>query len=384
VVSISYLDRKYPWLLWAGSYAVWISIALVSACSMYRFGLLFDASVTFWQTLKIPLINNLIIAGLTPVVIRIGLRYPLQRSNWALRTFLYGLGGLVFTATHVLIRIMVYPVVDAMTKQRVPVGWPLFERVFLYDLVEDCFYFYLPILLVTHLLLYYQQARDRELRASQLETRLVQTQLKALKSQLQPHFLFNTLHSISALMMIDVAKADQMMARLSDLLRMSLEGSSWQETTLNRELQFVNGYLEIEKMRLGERLKIRTAIDSDTLDALVPHLLLQPLVENAIRHGISKLPGGGEVWISARKQENELHLQVGDNGSGFLPGTAATEKHGVGLIATEERLRGLYGDQHRLEIQSTSGKGTIVHVKIPFHTGAGQPKYDLDFIHGFV
>jgi sensor histidine kinase YesM len=383
VTSAQVLNRRNAWVLWAASYAIWICIALVYAAAMYRFGQLFYKPITFWEALKLPLLNNLIFATFTPVVIRIGLRYPLQRENWAIRSVFYALGAIAFTAAHVLTRILAYPVIDAMTKKTYPLGWSLFERVVLWDLVEDCFYVYLPILLVTHLVLYYHQARERQIQASELQARLAQAQLKALKSQLQPHFLFNTLHSISALMMIDVARADKMLSRLSDLLRMSLEDSSRQETTLNRELQFVSTYLEIEKMRLGERLTVRTAVEPYILDARVPHLLLQPLVENAIRHGVSKMTERGEVWISAQRQGEQLHLQIGDNGPGFSV-SRGESKHGLALSVTQERLHTLYGNQQELQIHSAPGKGTVVHVYLPFNTSPATSDYDLEFIHGLV
>ena len=378
------LRHRHPWQLWLASYAVWVGVAMLYATSMYRFGRVYDHPVAFWETLKLPLVNNLIIATLTPIVIQIGLRHPLQRENWRLRAPLYVLGAMVFTAVHVLIRILVYPVVDTMTKQPWPVGWSLFERVFLWDMTEDGIYVYIPIILATHVVLYYQQSRARQLEALHLQTRLAQAQLKALKSQLQPHFLFNTLHSISALMMIDVERADKMLSRLSDLLRMSLEGSSWQEATLSCELQFVNAYLEIEKMRLGERLTVRTAIEPSTLDARVPHLLLQPLVENAVRHGIARRTERGEIWISVQKQDQQLHIQVSDNGPGFLMSEKDSSQHGLGLTVTQERLRGLYGDRQRIHIDTAAGKGTVVHIYLPFDTRPALPNYELEFIHGLV
>lgn len=382
LVSISNVEKRHPWLIWLVSYAFWSFIAVISAAAMARLNHIFGHDTTLWQQLKLPLVNNLIFATFTPILLHIGLRYPLQRGKWPVRSLFYSAGALVFTAAHVLVRILVYPVTEGVSGKAIPLSWSLYQRVFLYDLTEDCFYIYLPIVLFTHVLLYYQEAQERELRTSQLETRLVQAQLKALKSQLQPHFLFNTLHSISSLMLTNVNAADSMIARLSDLLRMSLEGSTWQETTLNRELQFVNGYLEIEKMRYGERLKVRTAIDSNTLDARVPHLLLQPLVENAIRHGIGKLPDGGEVWLSARRENSHLHIQVGDSGPGFAFNREWNAKHGLGLTTTRERLAGLYGDRQRLDLRSTPGRGTVVHVYVPFNTNPVSRVYELESIHG--
>jgi LytS/YehU family sensor histidine kinase len=211
---------------------------------------------------------------------------------------------------------------------------------------------------------------------------LAQAQLRALKSQLQPHFLFNTLHSISTLMLTNVQAADTMLVRLSDLLRMSLENNTVHETTLNREMQFVNGYLEIEKMRFGERLQVHCDVEPDTLDARVPHLLLQPLVENAIRHGASRRAEGGEVWITSFRQDDDLHLEVGDNGPGFSPNPEWNAKHGLGLNATRERLSVFYGERQRLDIHSAPGRGTIVRVQIPFKLGRVPMVFDLEAIHG--
>ena len=375
--------NKSAWKVWLVSYGVWIFIALMSGFSMYRFNLLFwKPSASFWDELRIPLVNNLIFATFTPIVLQLSLRYPIERSDWLRRSLQYCAGAIVFVTGHALVRMLVYPVTDTMTKQAFPVGWSLFGRLFLYNLPDDCFAVYLPVVAIAHVLWYYQEFRDRELRASQLETRLAQAQLRALKSQLQPHFLFNTLHSISTLMLTNVQAADTMLVRLSDLLRMSLENNTVQETTLNREMQFVNGYLEIEKMRFGERLQVQCDVEPDTLDARLPHLLLQPLVENAIRHGASRRAEGGEVWINSFRRDDELHLEVGDNGPGFSPHPELNAKHGLGLNATRERLRVFYGERQRLDIHSAPGRGTIISVQIPFSVGQVPVVFDLEAIHG--
>jgi LytS/YehU family sensor histidine kinase len=179
-----------------------------------------------------------------------------------------------------------------------------------------------------------------------------------------------------------VQAADAMLVRLSDLLRMSLENNSVQETTLNREMQFVEGYLEIEKMRFGDRLQFRCDVDPETLDARVPHLMLQPLVENAIRHGASRRAQGGEVWIKTRRCDEDLHIQVGDNGPGFSPNPEWNAKHGLGLNATRERLRVFYGGRQKLDIHSAPGRGTLVSIQIPFNTGRIPVVYELEAIHG--
>jgi LytS/YehU family sensor histidine kinase len=211
------------------------------------------------------------------------------------------------------------------------------------------------------------------LRTSQLQTQLAKARLQALKSQLQPHFLFNTMHSISALMLIDVRAADRMMTRLSDLLRMSLESAETQITTLSRELEFVNCYLEIEKIRFEERLNVVMEIDPATLDAQVPQLLLQPLVDNAIKHGIARMPTEGEVRIAARAAGGELQLEIGDNGPGFGV-RGSFQSNGLGLRVTRERLESLYGEHHSMELLSLPDGGGCVRICIPFRTSmSGRP-----------
>src|SRR5262249_32977164 len=155
------------------------------------------------------------------------------------------------------------------------------------------------------------------LKASQLEARLAQAQLQALKSQLHPHFFFNTLHAISSLMRKDIEAADRMLTRLSDLLRLTLENVGAQETTLRQELDFLEGYLEIEQTRCRDRLQVKIEIEPETLDARVPNLILQPLVENAVRHGVAPRAAPGRIEISARRVGGKLEMQVRDNGAGL-------------------------------------------------------------------
>ena len=185
-----------------------------------------------------------------------------------------------------------------------------------------------------------------------------------MKSQLQPHFLFNTMHSISALMLTDVNAADRMMTRLSDLLRISLETAGTQITTLNRELEFVNCYLAIERVRFEERMNVIFDIAPETLDAQVPHLLLQPLVDNAVKHGIAKMLHGGEIRITVSSQNGELQLEVQDNGPG-LTSLGTLPATGLGLRITRERLESLYGQNQSLELVSPPDGGVTIRVSIP-------------------
>jgi sensor histidine kinase YesM len=210
-----------------------------------------------------------------------------------------------------------------------------------------------------------RHAAELELRASQLETQLARAQLDALRMQLQPHFLFNTLNTISVLMDEDVSTANRMLLRLSDLLRLALKNPTDQENSLREEMDFLRKYLEIEQTRFQHRLRVQIDIDSDALDARVPNLILQPLVENAIRHGVSPRATESTIAIRARRFNGCIQLQVSDDGSGFeakLQGGG----NGIGLANTRARLEKLYGAAHSFELSSANDHGTQVTITIPF------------------
>jgi LytS/YehU family sensor histidine kinase len=225
---------------------------------------------------------------------------------------------------------------------------------------------YCAILCISLALDYYRRYRERELRAYQLEARLAQAQLQVLKMQLHPHFLFNTLHAISTLMHRDVEAADRMIARLSDLLRISLETVGVQEVPLKQELELLEKYLEIEQTRFQERLGVKLEIEPETLDARVPNLILQPLVENAIRHGIIPRATPGLIEIHARRDNGTLQLEVRDNGRGLPAAEEGTMKEGLGLSNTRARLKQLYGAEHRFSLCNNPAGGLVVSLTIPF------------------
>jgi LytS/YehU family sensor histidine kinase len=217
------------------------------------------------------------------------------------------------------------------------------------------------IVIVHHAVVYYRVSKDRALRASQLEGRLAQSQLQMLRMQLQPHFLFNTLHSISALMHKDVRRADSMIAALSDLLRMSLQNIGAQEVPLQSELDFLQRYVEIMSLRFGDRLHVSIDIDPATRDARVPNLFLQPLVENSFRHGFGDL-GAGSISITVRRDGDMLRCDVVDDGRGLRAG----HKEGVGISGTRQRLSHLYGDRQAFTLRGAPGEGVRVTMAIPF------------------
>jgi two-component system LytT family sensor kinase len=208
-------------------------------------------------------------------------------------------------------------------------------------------------------------ARSSHLRASRLETQLAQAKLEALKMQLHPHFLFNTLNAISALEAEDSERAQRMLARLADFMRLTLDNSGVQEAALEREMDFLARYLEIERIRFPEKLTVRMDLSPETLDARVPNLILQPIVENAIRHGIAAQRGPGRIEISSRKQNGSLLLRVRDTGPGLRHEAVA---EGIGLQNTRARLLQLYGATSRLTLENADGGGLAVTIEIPFAT----------------
>jgi two-component system LytT family sensor kinase len=370
-----------PWLIWVISFGVWSLVALAAGVTVYRLYRTTHTPMALTSALGIQFCQILTYAPLTPFAFAFATRYPIRRNNWMIRSLLYLAGGLVFTAGHVALQ-SVTPfgfwdpnyhewrsaIWDSHT-HAFGVQWSVLPELFLTSLFNDISGTFIPIVLVAHVVSYTRTLRERELRAVQLEEQLAKTRLQVLKSQLQPHFLFNTMHSISSLMLTDVRAADRMMTRLGDLLRMSLESAGTQITTLSREIEFLNCYLEIEKVRFAERLTVTFDISPATLDASVPHLLLQPLVDNAVKHGISQLPGGGEIRIAATTQAHQLKIAISDNGPG-LSKTGALPSIGLGLRITRERLESLYGRDQSLELLSLPEGGTVAQVCIPFRVRA--------------
>jgi LytS/YehU family sensor histidine kinase len=224
---------------------------------------------------------------------------------------------------------------------------------------------YSLLLGVGYALVYARQLHERELREAQLETELLSAHLNVLKMQLHPHFLFNALNSISSLMYTDVGAADRTVARLADFLRQTLRTIDTQEVTLQEEINFLTLYLDIERTRLRDRLEVCLDADEGARVALVPHLILQPLVENAIRHAIAPRVDGGSVTILARRCGDRLHLVVSDDGPG-LQGDPSTT--GLGLRNTRQRLQHLYPGTHRFSIRNGPIGGAEVEVEIPYES----------------
>jgi two-component sensor histidine kinase len=334
-------------------------IGLLYSVERYFYSRLVGYPVSLTQLVPAELIFTYAWALLTPLVMFVAKRFPVL-GRPSLRNLGVQLGAMV---TFVVVHVALFSLATVALEPSAPFSslTKIFGQSLLSWTVLDSLVF-CAIVVLHHAVVYYRVSRDRALRASQLATRLAQTQLQMLRMQLQPHFLFNTLHSISALMHKDVRRADSMIVALSDLLRMSLQNIGAQEVPLQSELDFLQRYLEIMSMRFGDRLHVTIEIDPETRDARVPNLFLQPLVENSFRHGFGDL-GQGSIAISVRRDGDMLRCDVVDDGRGLRAG----HKEGVGLASTRQRLAHLYGDRQNFSLRGAPGEGVRVSMAIPFH-----------------
>ena len=348
------------------TYALSIGIAALAGAASFLGTYLFRA-VTEWTpdltyVAASTLISFLIYGLLAPVVIWLAMRFPVERKNWIRRTLLHVVFAVVFTAVHVVARPLVYEMRGPDGQPR-HVTWRLYRNLFIFLAFDNMVNTYLPIALLGHFLLYQRRLRDREVRSSQLQAKLAQAQLAMLKMQLQPHFLFNTLNAVSALIRDNPHAAEETLARLSELLRLTLDNEAEQEISLKVEMDFIQRYLEIEQIRFEDRLRVDFDIEPSALDGKVPNMLLQPLVENALRHGIAKRTHAGRLEIRAWRDQEWLMVTVRDNGPG-IPAGKVTER--IGLGNTRSRLRQLYGGTQEFALSSSGEGGAVATIRIPF------------------
>jgi hypothetical protein len=304
-------------------------------------------------------------AVLTPVILWFARRFELQRTNWR-RTLLaliaFGLFIAPFQAAVEYLIAFGFDILRGMPQEELMRRRQILGRAIVVEAFSN-FIIYSLIVCGHYSYEYYRRYREREIRSVELEGRLARAELQNLKMQLHPHFLFNTLNSISVLMMRDAGLANRMLIRLSDLLRITLDSAGSQIVSLKQELDFLRGYLEIEQTRFQDRLTVSVDVPPAALDAQVPNLILQPLVENAIRHGINIRPDAGIVQIRATVENEILRIQVSDDG----PGLDHTFKKGIGLTNTEARLKQLYGSAHKFELTNQPAGGLLVTIEIPFN-----------------
>lgn len=364
--------QKRRWMKWVVVFVCWSAFGLFFASQGYINQAYAGRPVEWSRLLKIWLSDSYLWAILSPLIISLAKRFPIERRRWLKAVLGHLLLSLLFSLLAVLGFIMLRPLMGLPPiKATLPQSFlALLVLDFHWDLMK-----YWSLIGIAHALDYYRKYREREREAAQLEvraahlqTQLAEAQLSALRMQLHPHFLFNTLNAIVVLVRKSSnEEAIQMLTGLSELLRHALENIGAQEVRLKQEIEFLELYLEIEQVRFNDRLRIRMQIQPDTLDALVPNLILQPLVENALRHGIGKRATAGLLEISARREDGILRLQVRDDGPGLPASWPVQPNNGIGIANTRTRLRQMYGDDRAFEIQAAEGGGALVTLRIPFH-----------------
>jgi signal transduction histidine kinase len=306
--------------------------------------------------------------ALTPLVFGLASRFSLRGTGWVWRLpLLLAIGLVVAAFSHLAVEVVRVEILEVPRRRSgaIPSIQPL---RFLND-----FIIYVGVLAAGFAREYFRryEARNQEAarlkeEAAVLQAQLAQAQLSALRMQLNPHFLFNTLHAVSALVERDPSGVRRMIARLSELLRSTLEESGEAERTLEREMAFIARYLEIMQVRFQGKLEIATSVAPDAARAMVPALILQPLVENAVKHGLGARRGAGRVEVRARREGDRIVLSVRDDGPG--PPAAGAED-GVGLANTRARLHQMYGDAQRLTLRAHESGGTVAEVEVPYREG---------------
>ena len=325
----------------------------------------------WWHYLVAWLLGAYVWALLTPAILWLSRRFTVERHNWLWRVALHLLLSAGFSIFELSVESVLYTRLNLFPSMRNLRG--AFVQLLLVGFHGGVLNYWI-VLGIQWAVLYYRGYQERsrevlqfELRASELQSQLIGAQLNALKMQLQPHFLFNTLNAITVLVRQQRAKdAEQMLGHLSDLLRGVLEDVDAQEVSLRRELEYLQLYLAIEQVRFADRLRVEISADPATQDASVPQLILQPIVENAIRHGIGQSSSAGRILISASKVDGMMALRVQDDGPGLSP-RERSDDQGIGLANTRARLQQLYGRDARLEIENCERGGVVVTMNIPFH-----------------
>ncbi len=349
-------------------WGVWTLVGVFFASQIYIYFARTERLLSFGWALAWQMTAVYVFAISTPLVLWLARRFRIERFGWRQSALVHALAGTiiaaVWSASHVLIDMSFYGDISKLTPSR------LARQTFM-NLDKELLVYWI-IVLTSHAASYYRRYREGELRASQ-------AQLQALKMQLHPHFLFNSLHSISSLIHKDPEAADQMISRLGDFLRMTLDNAATQEVGLRKELEFLNCYLAIERVRFSDRLTAEVKVDPLALDCRVPNLILQPIVENAIRYGVAPRSAPGRVEVSAERKGDTLRLQVRDNGPGIheAENSIHLSQSGVGLANTRARLEHLYGPAYRFEMENDPAGGLIVTLELPAVEDSGDASQPL-------
>lgn len=343
----------------------WTFIAILQTSQSIYSATLRGGAVNWGNLLSWSIAKWYLWAAFTPLVLTFSRRLPIEKTSLKSRVPTHIGLALLIGIAHLLFETLIIYTIRNMIEQKMSLA-AISQGLLTYTFHVN-FFIYWAILAVAHALTYQTRLRDKEKAATELEVALTNAHLKTLKAQLQPHFLFNALHTILGLVLKEErSKAAGMLTDLSELLRESIDNAEKQLTSLSSEMAFINKYLQIQKTRFEDRLQVELDVDSAVLQAEVPTLLLQPLVENAIRHGIADNSHAGRVRIMAKRKNGRLKLQVADDGRGFPDSGDLTQTTGTGLANTQSRLNHLYPREHELYCRTSDLGGAEVNIEIPF------------------
>lgn len=342
----------------------WVLLSVTSILPSYLYYLSEGRAVP-WSQLGSEILAWLLWVVLLPLILWTSHHFPLERQAWGRSLPVHLLAGSVVAIAYAVLMVVKTQVMVKLGGGTPPPFQGLLEG-YLAGGVQFYFLVYFMVVAVVHAVDFYRRYRERELRTAQLEARLTRAHLQVLKMQLDPHFLFNALNTISVLVYRDPEGADRMICLLSDFLRLSLQNADREQVRLEEELDFLEHYLAIQRARFGERLAVEVKVEPEARKAQVPSLILQPLVENSIRHGMRRDGSPLVVGISARLLgRRRLEVQVADNGAGLPAGGERAIREGIGLSNTRARLRQLYGDDYQLDLAGRAGGGVVATLVLP-------------------
>lgn len=351
--------------LWMLGIAFGALLGAIDSWQSYYLGQAVGVRLPWWRVLASNVSYWAVLAALAPAVVFLAKRVRVDGRIRIAPVAVHCLAGVVFGPVHAALSIALLALL------------PWYDNLLamfvgtVRDYIAADFLTYWAIVIAFYAVHYYYEAQQRERAAAQLRATLTEARLEVLRSRMNPHFLFNTLNSISTLALKgDNDATVEMLARLSELLRVSLDERCPHEVSLSRELELLDRYLAIQRVRFADRLTVCQRIGDDTHDALVPSMILQPLAENAIRHGIDANCGAGTVTIESERHNGTLRLRVSDSGRGFADAGAVSSGRGLGLSTTRARLEQLYGAQQQIVFGRSEQGGGTVTVTIPYHTTA--------------
>jgi sensor histidine kinase YesM len=345
-------------------FGFWIFIGLVFGLQLYLVSIRQGHNCGFFQTVFLVLPTFILWSFYTLIIFWICRKYPLTNNKVKIRLFFihipiaFGIGLIHFTLMSIFFKLIIISEPDKSIGNyftNLAIGRSVYQLVI-----------YFGVLIACEALRIYEKYRQEHITYIELEKALVQTRLDALKAQLHPHFLFNTLNTISMLVrQKDEQTATNILAKLGDLLRYVLENREVHWVELKKEIDFVEKYLSIESIRFQNRLKYSISVDPSTENILIPDLLLQPIVENALKHGLSDSTKGGMISIKTVRNDDYIEISISDNGVGFNPQINAKKSSGIGIKNIEERIHNLYPDEASFKITSAPNEGTEVHFVLP-------------------